>query len=176
MSIMETERKLRAITAALPKAPVQARDSSAVDPSAQGQPAVPNNPPVTVLYNGGCPVCAAEMARYRRLGGAAPADLAFHDVARDPAPLAPLGLTVDGAKRRLHVLDANGRLIEGMDGFILMWRQMPRYRWLARLVALPGVRWGAIAFYNGLLVPAMWQWNRRRERRALAASRTVKTR
>jgi predicted DCC family thiol-disulfide oxidoreductase YuxK len=169
MSIMDTERKLRAMTAALPKTP-----ANAAPPDDQ-----PAEPPaaVTVLYNGGCPVCEAEMSRYKRLGDADPADLAFHDAACDPTPLAPFGLTVDGAKRRLHVVKADGRVVEGMNGFILMWQQMPRYRWLARLVALPGVRWGAIAFYNAVLVPVLWQWNRRRERRAAhAASRTVNSR
>ena len=167
MSIMETERKLRAMTASLPKIPAKPKEDLAEPPA----------PVVTVLYNGGCPVCAAEMTRYQRLGGAAATDIVFHDVACDPAPLAPLGLTVDDAKRRLHVVTSEGKLVEGMDGFILMWRLMPRYRWLARMIGLPVFRWGAIAVYNGLLVPALWQWNRRRERRAaLAAARTVKSR
>lgn len=160
MSIMETERRLREMTASLPKTLKKAPEAE-----------------VTVLYNGGCPACRFEMERYQRLGGARPEDLAFHNVADDPAPLAPLGLTADDAKRRLHVRRADGRVVEGIDAFILLWRQMPRYRWLARVVALPGCRWGAIAFYNGVLVPLLWRWNRRCERRAaLAASRTVKSR
>jgi predicted DCC family thiol-disulfide oxidoreductase YuxK len=169
MSIMDTERKLREMTASLPRTPTKAKDEVPEEASPSAA--------VTVLYNGGCPVCRAEMSRYKRLGGAATADLTFHDVARDPSPLAPLGVTVDGAKRRLHVLDTDGRLIKGIDGFILLWRQMPRYRWLARVVGLPGIRWGAIAIYDGLLVPLLWQWNRRRERRAAhAASRTADSR
>ncbi len=178
MSIMDTERKLREMTASLPKIAAKAKEEA---PGESETPGVtdPSGAPgaVTVLYNGGCPVCRAEMTRYQRLGGAAPADLAFHDVARDPSPLAPLGVTVDGAKRRLHVRDTDGQVIKGIDGFILLWRQMPRYRWLARVVDLPGVKWGAIAFYDGLLVPLLWQWNRRRERRAAhAASRTADSR
>ena len=164
MSIMETERKLREMTASLPKAPKPVP-----------KPALPGAA-VTVLYNGGCPACRAEMERYRRLGGARPEDLAFHDVARDPSPLAPLGLTADDAMRRLHVRLAGGEVVEGVGAFILLWRQMPRYRWLARLVALPGVRWGAAAVYNAVLVPVLWRWNRRRERRAALAARTAKSR
>ncbi|MFY0010899.1 DCC1-like thiol-disulfide oxidoreductase family protein, partial [Acinetobacter baumannii] len=51
----------------------------------------------------------------------------------------PPGLGQDAALARFHVLDADGRLRSGAEGFVALWRQLPGWRWLARLAALPGV-------------------------------------
>jgi predicted DCC family thiol-disulfide oxidoreductase YuxK len=53
------------------------------------------------------------------------------------------------ALRRLHATDSNGRLHIGVDAFILIWQQLPRWRLLAILVGIPGLRHIATMFYNG---------------------------
>lgn len=155
MSIMETQRRLKAMFAALPRTPVS-----------DGPP----DAAVTVFYNGSNPLCRFEMERYQRLGGGDPAALVFVDVSRAPEALARHGLTIETATRRLYVLHRtaatpDGALVRGADAFILLWRQMPRYRWLARLCDLPGGRRVAILAYEGVLVPVLWAWNRRKTRR-----------
>lgn len=48
--------------------------------------------------------------------------------------MAAVGLDLPSAMRRLHVQEADGRLLSGVDAFIAIWRRLPRWRWLAHLV------------------------------------------
>ncbi|MCJ2050317.1 thiol-disulfide oxidoreductase DCC family protein [Methylobacterium sp. J-070] len=90
---------------------------------------------LSVYYDGGCPLCRAEIDHYRRCAGAD--RVAFVDVGRDvPAPDLGSGLGRDAALRRFHVRCANGRLISGAAAFARLWRTLPGWRWLGRLVDL----------------------------------------
>jgi predicted DCC family thiol-disulfide oxidoreductase YuxK len=121
----------------------------------------------TVFYNGGCPVCRREIEHYRDVARAAGAEVAFADVGRDPGALAASGLDGEAPRRRLHVRDADGRLLVGVPAFAAIWRRLPRYRWLARLVELPGM--GALTRWLYEPVAAgLYRWDRRR--RAAQAS------
>lgn len=62
----------------------------------------------------------------------------------------------------------DGRLTSGIAAFLVLWADMPRYRWLARIVGLPGVRQIASATYDYLLAPAIYRWHLRRLRRQAA--------
>ncbi|MBS0558803.1 MAG: DUF393 domain-containing protein [Proteobacteria bacterium] len=89
-----------------------------------------------VYYDGACPVCAREIAQYRRAQGAASID--FVDVsACAPDALGP-GLSRDAALARMHVRTEDGRLVSGAAAFAALWRALPGFAWLARLAALPG--------------------------------------
>lgn len=90
---------------------------------------------LSVYYDGGCPLCRAEIAHYRRCEGAE--RLRFVDVGRDvPAPPLGAGLDREAALRRFHVRDAQGRLVSGAAAFARLWRVLPHWRWLGRLVTL----------------------------------------
>jgi predicted DCC family thiol-disulfide oxidoreductase YuxK len=115
----------------------------------------------TVIYNGACPVCSREIGVYRARAAGRPS--AFVDL--NDADLAVSGLTRDDAARRLHVVE-DGRHPVGVDAFLALWRATPGFRWLARLVGLPGVRQVARVVYGGALAPALYAMHRRRERRA----------
>ena len=106
---------------------------------------------MTVIYNGACPVCSREIGLYR---ARAEGMVAFVDL--NDADLAPLGLSRDDAARRLHVVE-EGRLLTGVDAFRALWRATPGFRWLARIVGLPGVRQVAGALYERLLAPALYR-------------------
>lgn len=94
---------------------------------------VPPVAPLTVYFDGACPVCSAEIAHYRRQPGAQACT--WVDAARcADADLGP-GLTRETALRRFHVRDAEGRLVDGMRGFAALWRVLPRMAWLGRLAA-----------------------------------------
>jgi predicted DCC family thiol-disulfide oxidoreductase YuxK len=115
----------------------------------------------TVIYNGDCPICSREIGVYRaRIGPAG--DLRFVDL--NDADLAALGLTRDDAARRLHVVE-DGRLVSGVDAFVALWTATPGFRWLGRIVGLPGIRQAAGSLYEGLLAPALFAMHRRREGR-----------
>lgn len=94
----------------------------------------------TILYNGACPVCRREIDHYRRLDQEDAQDLAFTDISQSTPTLDQLGLAQDAARRRLHVLDADGELLVGIPAFAAIWDRLPRYRWLAAIVRLPVLR------------------------------------
>ncbi|MDP4021538.1 DUF393 domain-containing protein [Methylobacterium sp. NEAU 140] len=90
---------------------------------------------LTVYYDGGCPLCRAEIGHYRRCAGAE--RIAFVDVGR-AAPRTALGpdLDRDAALARFHVRGGDGRLVSGAAAFARLWRALPAWRWLGRLVDL----------------------------------------
>lgn len=86
-------------------------------------------PAATIFYDGACPLCRREIDHYRRRRGAE--RLAWIDVARADAPLAPYGLSRERAMARFHVRNAAGRWQTGAFGFAALWSHLPAYRWLA---------------------------------------------
>ena len=121
-----------------------------------------------VLYNAECPVCSYEIDHYAAYSKAKALPIAFHDL-NDRALLDRWGMTEDMAARRLHVLK-DGVLLAGIPAFIVLWQEMPRYRWLARLVALPGVHRLACWTYDFILAPLIYRWHLRRKARLARAS------
>ena len=118
--------------------------------------------PVTVCYNGSCPVCRAEIGHYQGIAGA---DLAWRDVAADPGFAARYGLEGDAPLRRLHAVTPDGRLLAGLDAFAAVWERLPRYRLLARIVCLPLVRPLAGLIYERVAAPILFATHRRRQAR-----------
>lgn len=71
--------------------------------------------PFTVFYDGACPLCAREIAFYRRRRGAE--RLAWVDVsASGEAHVAP-GLTREAALARFHAMREDGALVSGAAAF-----------------------------------------------------------
>lgn len=116
-----------------------------------------------VLYNADCPVCSFEIDGYAAYARRVGLPIRFDDL-NGPAREA-WGIDAETAARRLHVLHA-GEVLAGVPAFLALWRQMPRYRWLARLVGAPGMRQAASALYDHVLAPALFRWDRLRRRRA----------
>lgn len=114
-----------------------------------------------ILYNGDCPVCAREIAHYRRVASASAADIVFDDLTALGARAVPLD--PEAARRRLHAVE-DGRLVHGLPAFRALWRRLPGWRWLARLTGLPLVRPVAAWLYDRVLAPALY-WNLRRRTR-----------
>ncbi|MBZ8119402.1 DUF393 domain-containing protein [Roseovarius sp. LXJ103] len=115
-----------------------------------------------VLYNGDCPVCSYEIGHYAAYSGREGLPIRFEDL--NTAELHDWGLTPDLAARRLYLLK-DGQIYSGIPAFIVLWRDMPRYRWLARVVAVSGVHWAASFTYDYVLAPLIYRWHRRRQRR-----------
>jgi predicted DCC family thiol-disulfide oxidoreductase YuxK len=95
---------------------------------------------------------------FRHLGPA----LRFEDL--NEQDLSDWGVTLDQAARRLHVLK-NGQVWSGIPAFLILWQDLLRYRWLARVVGWPGVRHLAVLIYDWILAPVLYRWHLRRVRR-----------
>lgn len=116
-----------------------------------------------ILYNGRCPICAAEIAHYKRRAAEAGAPLVFTDL--NAVPLESWGLSSDQATRRLHARQ-KGRIISGFPAFLAIWRELPGMRWLARVLSLPGLRHTAGFLYNRVAAPLLYTLHKRREARS----------
>lgn len=121
-------------------------------------------PACTTLYNGSCPVCRMEIDHYRRIDGAAGLGLGWVDIGADPAEAQARGFDPIAVRKRLHVLDAEGRVHIGVDAFLLLWSHLPRYRWLGRIIGARGIRPVAVFLYDRALAPLLFAWDRRRHR------------
>lgn len=121
------------------------------------------NSTLTIIHNGKCPICAAEIGAYRRQAEAQGLPLNFVDLTE--ADMTPFGLSADQAARRLHVVQ-DGRLYSGIDGFVRLWRALPKTRWIAGLVDRPVLRPLAALIYDRVLAPLLYAMHRRRMARA----------
>lgn len=121
--------------------------------------------PLTVLYDGGCPLCRREIGVYRGLAAVEP--LCFADVSDAAQPLPP-GTTRAQLMARFHVRDAEGRLLSGAAAFLALWAVLPGWRWLARLGRLPGALWVMERGYRLFLRlrPRLQRWAARLDRAA----------
>ncbi|QCB44635.1 DUF393 domain-containing protein [Hydrogenophaga sp. PAMC20947] len=93
----------------------------------------------TVYFDGECPVCSREIAMYRRQPGAE--TVQWVDVARcEPSDMGP-DLSRAAALARLHLRRVDGSLVSGAQAFTLLWRTLPRWAWLGRLMGTPLGLW-----------------------------------
>ena len=114
----------------------------------------------TVLYNAACPVCRREIDHYAKITQDTALPIDFEDLNTRETPR-NWGMDADTAARRLHVRK-DGIVLSGIPAFIALWQEIPRYRWLARIVSLPGIHRLAVWTYDGILAPALYAWHRRR--------------
>ncbi|TDR53011.1 putative DCC family thiol-disulfide oxidoreductase YuxK [Halomonas ventosae] len=97
-------------------------------------------PPLKVYYDGACPVCRRDRARYERWAGGAGDQVAWRDVTEHQATLREKGVDPQAALLSLHVEEEGGRIMDGIDAYILLMRRVPRLRPLAWLIGLPGLK------------------------------------
>lgn len=86
--------------------------------------------PLTVYYDGACPVCRREIGFYRTRTGSA---VSYCDVAAEVCP-AP-DLRREDALQRFHVRLGDGSLVSGARAFLALWRETPGFRHAAALLS-----------------------------------------
>jgi predicted DCC family thiol-disulfide oxidoreductase YuxK len=107
--------------------------------------------PLTVLYDGGCPLCRREIGHARRLAaGRGGAGLDFVDIAAGACPL-PDAPPQPALLARFHVRRADGRWLSGAEAFAAMWARLPGWRWLAWIARRPGMLQVLERAYAGFL-------------------------
>ena len=102
-------------------------------------------PPLTVLYDGACPLCRREIGVYRGLRPNTP--VCFAEVSDIALPL-PSGTTREQLLARFHVRGRDGRLLSGAQAFLALWAVLPGWRWLALAGRLPGAAWTMERLYR----------------------------
>lgn len=120
------------------------------------------DPTTKVLFNGDCPVCSREINHYAKYSEKNALAIRYDDL--NTKDLTEWGLTQDQAARRLYVAQGD-QLLSGMPAFRVLWAEMPRYRWLARIAGWPIVRPLTVFTYDRILAPAIYRWHISRQRR-----------
>ena len=121
------------------------------------KPSIPELVPLTVLYDGACPLCRREIGVYQGLQSQQP--VCFADVS-DPALALPPGTTRAQLLARFHVRRADGELVSGAAAFLALWSALPGWRWLALLGRVPGAVWVLERVYRLFLRgrPSLQRW------------------
>ena len=122
-------------------------------------------PPLTVLYDGACPLCRREIGIYRGLRPNSP--VCFADVSDSAQPLPP-DTTRQELLARFHVRSSDGQLLSGAQAFLALWAALPGWRWLALAGRLPVAAWAMERTYRLFLRwrPSLQRLVSRLERRA----------
>ena len=113
-----------------------------------------SKPSTTVLFNGDCEICSKEICIYQSYGASEGLSIDFKDI--NNTDLNSLGLTRDETARQLHVLK-NSELFVGVKAFVILWNEMPKYRFLAKIFSLPGVSKFAQFFYYHVISLYLYQ-------------------
>lgn len=118
---------------------------------------------ITVFYDGKCGLCSREINYYRNI--AQRGVFEWRDVTEHAGELEKHGISLVEGLKQMRAVDADGQWHAGADAFILIWRQLSRWRVLAVIVALPIVRQVANLVY--------WLWAAWRFRRLKHCQLTI---
>lgn len=110
---------------------------------------------ITVFYDGKCGLCSKEINYYRKIAPAGMFD--WQDITESADDLKQEGISLSQGLKLLHAKDSSGQMHVGVDAFILIWKQLKRWRVLAVLVGLPIIRLIANAAYRAF---ASWRFKR----------------
>lgn len=110
---------------------------------------------ISVFYDGECGLCAKEISYYRRL--APDGVFIWYDITKSSIELEAEGVGLAQGLRIIHAKDDNGVIHTGVDAFILIWKQLKKWRFLAVFVSLPVMRQTVGVLYG---VFASWRFKR----------------
>ncbi|WP_417706068.1 thiol-disulfide oxidoreductase DCC family protein [Pseudomonas sp.] len=99
--------------------------------------------PLTLYYDGDCPLCAREIGMLRR--HASPLRLLLVDIAAADFDPLPLGVSLSAMQDRLHARWADGEWVLGLDASLWSWEAAGLGSWVAPLrwrPLRPLLEWG----------------------------------
>lgn len=89
----------------------------------------------TVLYDGSCPLCTAEINQYKKI--TPDGKINWVDVSASEF-VPPMGQSKEALMQRFHVIKPNGDLVSGAAAFVHVWEQLPGWSRLASVAKFPG--------------------------------------
>ena len=98
---------------------------------------------IKVLFNDSCSICYKEINHYKSIDN----DMNWIDINDLEISTTLSGKSHKDLLRRLHVVKDN-EVHSGVEAFVIMWRNIPKYKWIGNLVALPGVYQVSVIFYE----------------------------
>lgn len=90
-------------------------------------------PKPILFYDGACPLCRKEIDHYKRLDRKR--DINWIDISTDSETLKNFSLDYITAMKHIHGVTEQSKVVRGVAAFVLVWRKLPYYRWLAAFVS-----------------------------------------
>ncbi|OED38827.1 thiol-disulfide oxidoreductase [PVC group bacterium (ex Bugula neritina AB1)] len=90
---------------------------------------------ITVFYDKKCGICSKEINHYRKIAPEGIFD--WKDIISSTDEIEKEGLKLIDVLKIFHVKDTGGHWHKGVDGFLLIWKNLDRWRYLGKLVCLP---------------------------------------
>ena len=93
---------------------------------------------ITVFYDDKCGLCSKEIRHYQKV---APANIFdWQGISGGADRLEKANISTADALKALHAIDGAGHTHVGVDAFLLIWKQLSRWRYLALFVGLPLIK------------------------------------
>ena len=110
---------------------------------------------IIVFYDGKCGLCSKEINYYRKI---APSGIfKWQDITESAKDLKKEGISLSEGLKLLHVKDNSGQIHVGIGAFIIIWKELKRWRVLAFLVSLPIIKQIVNIIYR---IFARWRFNK----------------
>jgi len=96
-----------------------------------------------VFYNNSCSICRFEINHYKKITK----NIDWIDISNQKSASKQINLDSKTLLRRLHLIK-KGKLYSGIDAFIHLWSEIPRYKFLAILLKKPFIYHISWLFYE----------------------------
>ena len=98
---------------------------------------------IKVLFNDSCSICSREINHYKSLDN----NIVWLDINDLEEATKLSGKNHKELLRRLHVIKDN-KVFSGVSAFIIMWKNIPKYRWIGYIIAFPIIFHISVIFYE----------------------------
>lgn len=88
-----------------------------------------------IFFDGSCHICSREIIHYSKI--TPKGFFEFINIARPDFKPDLYQLDPKKVNQEMHVQLPSGEIKKGVEAFIAIWKEIPRYRWLAKLISLP---------------------------------------
>ena len=95
--------------------------------------------PLTVFFDGSCPICSKEINFYKMRAGAD--ELSWVDVSDEEVPIPIQTRSREELMARFHVLSSSGELVSGGAAFAELWASLPAFKIFGKIFKLPILRY-----------------------------------
>ena len=112
---------------------------------------------LTVLYDGGCSLCRASVARVQRFDWHQRIEFLSLDDPSSQTRFPQIDREV--AMRSMQGVDTRGRVWSGADAWARIGLLLPGWNWLAWILLIPGIHWIAAKIY-AWVARNRYRWNR----------------
>lgn len=101
---------------------------------------------IKVLYDGKCGLCNKEISYYKKIANSKKFE--WLDIANNPKDLKQFNVKQSDALLYLHAFDADNSKYIGIDAFILIWKNLSYWKYLALIASLPIIKSLLSIIYN----------------------------